>query len=51
VTSPVNRGSIAFHQRMGFAIEPGGGQADGVPVAVGYDGDGQDRVRFVRHLG
>jgi L-amino acid N-acyltransferase YncA len=50
VTSPVNRGSIAFHQRMGFAIEPGDGQADGVPVAVGYDGDGQDRVRFVRHL-
>jgi predicted GNAT superfamily acetyltransferase len=50
VTSPVNRGSIAFHQRMGFAIKPGDGQADGVPVAVGYDGDGQDRVRFVRHL-
>jgi predicted GNAT superfamily acetyltransferase len=50
VTSPVNRGSIAFHQRMGFDVEPGEARADGVPVAVGYDGDGQDRVRFVRHL-
>ena len=50
VTSPVNRGSIAFHQRMGFAIEPGNARVDDVPVAVGYDGGGQDRVRFVRHL-
>ena len=50
VTSPVNRGSIAFHQRMGFDIEPGEARADGVPVAAGYDGDGQDRVRFVRRL-
>jgi predicted GNAT superfamily acetyltransferase len=50
VTSPVNRGSIAFHQRMGFAIEPGEARVDGVPVTVGYDGDGQDRVRFVRPL-
>ncbi len=50
VTSPVNRGSIAFHQRMGFDIEPGDAQVDGVAVAAGYDGDGQDRVRFVRHL-
>jgi hypothetical protein len=51
VTSPVNRGSIAFHQRMGFDIEPGQAGPDGVPVAAGCDGDGQDRVRFVRDLG
>ena len=50
VTSPVNRGSVSFHQRMGFAIEPGDREADGIPVTSGYDGDGQDRVRFVRHL-
>jgi GNAT superfamily N-acetyltransferase len=50
VTSPVNRGSVAFHQRMGFDIEPGDARAGGVPVAAGYDGDGQDRVRFVRRL-
>jgi hypothetical protein len=35
---------------MGFDIEPGEAQPDGVPVAVDYDGDGQDRVRFVRYL-
>lgn len=51
VTSPVNRGSVAFHQRMGFDIEPGAAGPDGVAVAAGYDGAGQDRVRFVRTLG
>jgi ribosomal protein S18 acetylase RimI-like enzyme len=50
VTSPVNRGSIGFHQRMGFDIEPGEAGPDGIAVAAGYDGDGQDRVRFVKRL-
>jgi GNAT superfamily N-acetyltransferase len=50
VTSPVNHGSVRFHQRMGFAIEPGDAQVDGVPVMSGYDGDGHDRVRFVKNL-
>jgi ribosomal protein S18 acetylase RimI-like enzyme len=50
VTSPVNRGSVAFHQRMGFAIEPGVAGPDGIAVAAGYDGEGQDRVRFVKQL-
>ena len=50
VTSPVNRGSVAFHQRMGFDIEPGEAGPDGIAVAAGYDGEGQDRVRFVRRL-
>jgi predicted GNAT superfamily acetyltransferase len=50
VTSPVNRGSVKFHQQLGFAIEPGDTQASGVPVTAGYDGAGQDRVRFVKHL-
>jgi GNAT superfamily N-acetyltransferase len=50
VTSPVNHGSVAFHQRMGFDIEPGEAGADGIAVAAGYDGEGQDRVRFVKHL-
>ena len=30
VTSPVNRGSVAFHQRMGFQLEPGDAQVDGI---------------------
>jgi GNAT superfamily N-acetyltransferase len=51
VTSPVNRGSVAFHQRMGFDIEPGAAGPDGIAVAAGYDGEGQDRVRFVKKLG
>ena len=50
ITSPVNTGSVAFHRRMGFRLEPGDVQVDGIPVATGYDGPGQDRVRFVRDL-
>ncbi len=50
VTSPVNSGSIRFHQQMGFGIEPGDKQIDGVQAAAGYDGEGQDRVRFIMHL-
>ena len=50
VTAPVNQGSVRFHQQLGFGIEPGDREVDGVPVATGYDGDGQDRVRFIKHL-
>jgi predicted GNAT superfamily acetyltransferase len=50
VTAPVNRGSVKFHQRMGFAVEPGDTELGGVPVRAGYDGEGQDRVRFVKSL-
>lgn len=50
VTAPVNQGSVRFHQRLGFDIEPGDSQAAGVPVASGYDGTGHDRVRFVKNL-
>jgi GNAT superfamily N-acetyltransferase len=50
VTSPVNRSSVQFHERMGFVIEPGDANVSGVPVTVGYDGTGQDRVRFTKHL-
>ncbi|GLG02291.1 hypothetical protein Alches_23320 [Alicyclobacillus hesperidum subsp. aegles] len=50
VTSPMNMGSIAFHTRMGFEIEPGDGEVDGVQVKTDYDGHGQRRVQFVRRL-
>ncbi len=50
VTAPVNQGSIAFHQRMGFAVEPGDGEIDGLAVAANYDGRGHDRVRFIKTL-
>jgi ribosomal protein S18 acetylase RimI-like enzyme len=41
VTSPVNSGSVAFHQALGFEVER---------VAEDYDGPGEDRVLFVKHL-
>lgn len=50
VTSPVNGGSIAFHLRMGFSIEPTGTAVEGIPVAENYDGPGEDRVLFSRTL-
>jgi hypothetical protein len=46
----VNRGSVAFHQRMGFQLEPGDAEVDGIPVSSGYDGQGGGRVRFTRSL-
>ena len=50
VTSPVNRSSVAFHQRMSFQLEPGDAEFGGIPVSSGYDGPGSDRVRFLRIL-
>ena len=50
VTSPTNRGSIAFHTRMGFAIKPSDELRDGVPVQRDYDGPGLDRVVFVLRI-
>ncbi|WP_290862239.1 GNAT family N-acetyltransferase [Hamadaea sp.] len=41
ITSPVNAGSIAFHQRMGFAVRG--------PVEA-YDGPGKDMMVFSRPL-
>jgi hypothetical protein len=35
---------------MGFDIEPGDTEINGVPVTSGYDGSGHDRVRFVKSL-
>lgn len=50
VTSPVNRGSIAFHLRLGFSPERTERMVEGVPVAESYDGPGEDRVLFSRAL-
>jgi ribosomal protein S18 acetylase RimI-like enzyme len=46
VTSPLNRGSVAFHRRLGFECLPGPAEIDGVPYVPAYDGPGEDRVRF-----
>jgi ribosomal protein S18 acetylase RimI-like enzyme len=41
ITSSGNIGSIAFHQAMGFTVEPGDREVDGLPVCTDYDGPGQ----------
>lgn len=50
VTAPDNRNSIAFHRRIGFSILDSDYRVDGLPVAVGYDGEGEDRVIFTIDL-
>ena len=50
ITSPVNKGSIAFHTRMGFEILPGDAEINGIAVTTNYDGRGGDRVLFRRRL-
>jgi len=49
ITSPGNHASIAFHRALGFDLEPGE-LIDGVPVQRDYDGAGNHRVAFLRHL-
>jgi ribosomal protein S18 acetylase RimI-like enzyme len=41
VTSPANEASVAFHEALGFTVDR---------VATDYDGPGEDRVLFVKHL-
>ena len=50
VTSPQNRGSIAFHTRLGFTQVLGPQEEEGVSWHPDYDGPGEDRVRFKRTL-
>ncbi|HWH60651.1 MAG TPA: GNAT family N-acetyltransferase [Terriglobales bacterium] len=50
VTSPLNKGSIAFHLKMGFNPENSGRVVDGIPISEDYDGPGEDRVLFSKLL-
>ncbi|WP_289139270.1 GNAT family N-acetyltransferase [uncultured Brevibacillus sp.] len=50
ITSPVNKGSIHFHGKMGFEVEAGDKVVDGVWVTTNYDGRGNDRVQFVKRI-
>ena len=45
-TSPVNRGSIAFHKQMGFAISKGNAEIDGYPVTLDYNRPNDPKVLF-----
>ncbi len=49
-TSPVNKLSIGFHQRMGFTIETGDSIVDGVPVTMNYLRDNDPKVLFKKEL-
>ncbi|MGE5703141.1 MAG: N-acetyltransferase family protein [Clostridia bacterium] len=50
ITSPVNKGSIQFHTRLGFEMEEGDKQVDGIAVTSNHAGEGQDRVTFVKSI-
>jgi GNAT superfamily N-acetyltransferase len=50
ITAPINKTSIAFHSRMGFKIEPGDAELDGIRYTPDFDGPGEHRVRFVKVL-
>ena len=49
-TSPVNRGSIGFHRKMGFQLVPGNARDGDVPVTLDYNRPGDDKVLFVKRL-
>ncbi len=50
VTSTVNKTSIAFHIALGFQVEPGDAQIDGMTCHSDYDGPGEHRVLFVKSV-
>ena len=50
ITSPGNSASLAFHARLGFAIDPSQTLVGGVAVQRDYDGPGLDRIAFTRSL-
>ncbi len=52
VTWPGNRQSVAFHVALGFRIDDGPGTQKiySIPAHADHDGDGEDRVVFIRDL-
>jgi len=50
VTSPVNQNSIAYHTRIGFAMEKGDVFKDNVWIHTAYDGPNEDRVVFFKNI-
>jgi GNAT superfamily N-acetyltransferase len=45
-TSPVNKGSIEFHRKIGFDILKGNAEVDGVQVSMDYNRPGDSKVLF-----
>lgn len=49
-TSPVNKQSIVFHQKLGFTLSIGDNEIDGIPVTRNYNKPGDDKVLFEKSL-
>ncbi len=49
-TSPVNKLSIDFHQKMGFSIESGNSTVEGIPITKDYNRKGDHKVLFRKEL-
>ncbi len=47
-TSPVNRDSVKFHRRIGFQLESGDDEIDGLPVTSDYNRPGDHKVLFIK---
>lgn len=47
-TSPVNKQSIAFHQHLGYTIEAGDDEIDGLPVTTNYHRENDPKVLLKR---
>lgn len=45
-TSPVNKGSIAFHKKIGFNISTGNAEIDGIQVTLDYNKPDDPKVLF-----
>ena len=45
-TSPVNRGSIQFHQKIGFDLVQGDRRNEGIPITNDYNKPGDPKVLF-----
>ncbi len=50
VTSPENRGSVAFHAAMGFEVLPGDAESQGTAYVIDYDGPGESRVQLRKRI-
>lgn len=49
-TSPVNKGSIEFHKKMGFKISHGNAEIDGIRVSLDYNGPNDTKVLFEKTI-
>ncbi|MFP7754795.1 GNAT family N-acetyltransferase [Thermodesulfobacteriota bacterium B35] len=45
-TSPVNKGSIEFHKKIGFSISTGNAEIDGIQVTLDYNNPDDPKVLF-----